>query len=245
MILATGGQKRVDLGRIDPTCPARWHGTKPAYAAGCRCVHAREANRIYEKRCREGRLAAALLDPTGTRRRVQGMWALGHTSGVIADAAPARLFASQVARFCTQLLITPHHRGLIVDVYARLSVRPGTSSRTRGRALAAGYPLPVQWGADIDDPNAVPDPLEPDEPQDGFVDEDAVELALSGAKVPLTDDELVAAVQIGTARGMAAEPLAALLLIDHRAVKRIAGGDVPPRLSSLVRRRLALVRSAA
>lgn len=87
-----------------------------------------------------------------------------------------------------------------------------------------------------------PDP-EPDPGAD--IDEVAVERALAGERLPLNDDELIAAVHAGTARGLSHEALAKLLCIDFRAVRTLAGGSVPPRFGALVRRRLAAVRSAA
>jgi hypothetical protein len=244
-VVTTGGRRGVDLGRINPLCEATYHGTNTARTRGkCICPHAREAHRLYQKRMREGRLAPVLLDATGTRRRVQGMWALGHPSTTIIKASGGKLDRQQVVRFCQQKRITPGHRDLIAEAYRKLIVCPGTSVRTRDRALAAGYALPVQWGANIDDPAAVPDALEP-EPDIGEVDEFAIGLALSGQPVPLTDQELIAAVRIGTARDLGPWTLAPLLGLDPRVVARLAAGDVPPRLASIARRRTAHLGRAA
>jgi hypothetical protein len=245
LMVTTGGRRRVDLGRLDPACPASYHGTMSALKkGGCICPHAKEALRLYQKRMRNGLLAPVLLDATGTRRRVQGMWALGHSSTTIIAESGGKLDRQQVVRFCQQKHITPGHRDLIVCAYGKLIVRPGASWRTRERALAAGYPLPVQWGADIDDPDAVPEPLEPD-PDGGVVDEDAIELALSGRLVPLNDQELIAAVQIGTAREVGPWTLAQLLGVDARVVRRLVAGDIPPRLSSIARHRSASLKESA
>jgi hypothetical protein len=244
-VITTGGRRCVDLGRLDPNCGANYHGTNAARTkAGCTCPHAREAHRLYQKRMREGRLVPVLLDATGTRRRVQGMWALGHPSTTIIVEAGGGLDRQQVVRFCQQKRITPGHRALIVEAYRKLIVRPGTSWRTRDRALAAGYPLPVQWGANIDDPDATPEPIEL-EPDLGEVDESAIELALSGRPVALTDQELIAAVQMGTARGLGPWTLAQLLEVDPRVVRRLVQGDVPARLASIARRRAASIGAAA
>lgn len=244
LLLTTGGRRGVDLGRLDPACAAAYHGTPTAYTkAKCRCPHARESYRVYKKRLREGRAIPALLDSTGTRRRVQGLWRLGHASRVIAAESGGGLAEGQVRRFCRQPLITPGHRDLIAGAYRALMVRPGESRWTRNHAASAGYPLPVQWGADIDDPDAVPDPLEL-EPDVGEVDEAAIEIALSGRRVPLTDQELIAAVQMGTARGLGPWTLASLLGVDWRVVSRLAAGDVPPRLAAITRRRTAQLAGA-
>lgn len=244
-ITTTAGRRCVDLGRLDPACTAARHGTASAYkVAKCRCPHAREANRLYAKRQREGRSVPVMVDACGTRRRIQGLWRLGHSSTTIAAECGERFDRRWIERLCRQGQVTPGTRDMIARAYRVLMNRTGRTAWTRHRARVAGYALPVQWGADIDDPNAVPEPLESEGAGQGFVDEAAVELALTGAKVPLTDDELVAAVRMGAAREISYERLAALLRIDHRAVKTIAGGGTPPRLGALVRRRLALVQAA-
>src|SRR5690349_8687682 len=67
------------LGRRRPDCTADIHGTQYAYShRGCRCPHARNDDRIYRKRLREGRHTAAYVDATGTARRLQGLNAQGH-----------------------------------------------------------------------------------------------------------------------------------------------------------------------
>ncbi|GGN39726.1 hypothetical protein FHR83_006653 [Actinoplanes campanulatus] len=232
-ILVTGGRRRVDLGRLAPACTADWHGTCTAYRkAKCRCPHAREAHRLYQKRAREGRNVPALTDATGARRRIQGMWALGHPSQVIADMCGGTFDRRQIQRMCIQQHITPHHHDLIAATYAVLITRPGTSVRTRRRAAAAGYPLPVQWGANIDDPQASPDPLDVGGVQDGTddpIDEVAVERALAGERVDLTDIELVAMLQAGTARGIPLARMADQQGINYFGARKMLGGDLTPR----------------
>ncbi len=251
LLLTTGGRRRFDLGRLNPDCSADYHGTDTAYRnARCRCPHALQAHRIYNKRFRLGTLEPVLLDATGTRRRIRGMWALGHPTTTIIAMSGGQLDRHQVIRSCQQERITPGKRALIVEAYRHLIVRPGSSERTRRRAQAAGYALPVQWGADIDDPNAVPDPIEPEpdisevdeiepEPDIGEIDEVAIELALTGRPVALTDQELIAAVHIGVARQLSTQRLATLLHVDFRLVRSVATGDIPPRLKSAARRRAA------
>lgn len=228
--VVTWGGRSVDLGKLDPDCAAVRHGTYSAYRkAGCRCPHAREAHRIYQKRSREGRNEPALADATGTRRRIQGLWTLGHPSWVIAEECGNQLDPRQVRRFCCQQLVTHRNRDLVAAAYRVLITRPGGSVRTRSRALSAGFPLPAQWGANIDDPDAEPDPLEPVPVDLDFIDEVSVELALSGRRVELTDAELVAVIQAGVARGEPLSKLAERLGVNYFGARKMLGGEPTPR----------------
>lgn len=228
--LTTGGRHRVDLGQVDPRCTADWHGTYTAYGkGGCRCPHAREAHRLYQKRSREGRNEPVLLDATGTRRRIQGMWALGHPSRVIAAECRDGFDPGSIVRFCRLERISPFSRDLVSGAYRTLITRPGASNRTRSRALASGFALPVQWGASIDDPSAAPEPIEPVESDGDLIDEVAIELALSGRRLDLTDAELVAVLQAGVARGEPLSKLAEHLGINYFGARKMLGGELTPR----------------
>jgi len=222
----------TDLGRLDATCPADKHGTYTAYARGCRCPHAREAERLYRKRRRFGVQPAGLVDACGTRRRIEALHAIGHTGADIAakmgppyDAAWLRKVRSRNS----SVTIRSHHA--VKAAYATLASVPGSSAVTRRRAAASGFPTPGQWGADIDDPKAVPDLGEPDllDPADlSVVDEQVVERALAGERVFLTDVELVVALRMGTARGGSVSAVSALLGLNHVAAKRLLAGESTP-----------------
>jgi hypothetical protein len=240
-MVVTLGRRCVDLGQLDPTCPARWHGTATAYRkAKCRCPHAREAHRLYEKRRLEGRNQRVLVDATGTRRRIQGLWALGHSSEVIAHTCGGRLDRRQIVRFCHQPWVMPGYRDLIAAVYKTLIIRPGASVKTRRRALVSGYPLPVQWGANIDDPNAEPDPIEPLPVDLDLIDEVSVELALSGHRIELTDAELIAVIQAGVAREIPLSKLADQLGVNYFGARKMLTGEVTPRRQQQARVEAAL-----
>jgi hypothetical protein len=232
----------TDLGALDPTCPAKTHGTYAAYQRGCRCRHAREAHRIYMKRLREGRSAKRTVDGCGTRRMIQALWAIGHTSQVIAEASAGRFSDTHVALLATRQQVRITTRDAVRDVYRLLAGQVGNSPRTRARAAAAGYVSPMRWGADIDDPEAVPEPIGPDVgavAEAAVVDEVAVERALDGQRVDLTDDELLAAVQIGSARSMPPWLLSERLHMNVSGVHRLLEGELPPRRAKAAARRTA------
>lgn len=246
MIVTTGGRRKLDLGRLDPDCPASYHGTYTAVRwVKCQCPHAVESNRIYKKRVRAHRVPPALLDACGVRRRIQALWAIGHTSQDISDATGGRFSRYMLVQMCRQAQVSRSTHAVIADVYRVLMVRPGGSRRAQLRAQAAGYPTPLDWGADIDNPAAVPEIEEPQPTDLGAVDEQVVERALSGERVDLTDAELVAALQIGTARGEALSAVSARLGINHVGAQRLVRGELTPQRAKRARIAEELRRDAA
>ena len=155
------------LGKRRPDCTADVHGTDSAYKKGCRCPHARNAYRIYQKRLREGRNTPRLVDATGTHRRIRALWALGHNSATI--GATIGLSEHHVQRIVhAREFVTYATWHLIDRAYRELSMIPGTADRTRSRAQRAGYAPPLAWeGVDIDDPQAQPAET-PEAEQDGY-----------------------------------------------------------------------------
>lgn len=219
----------TDLGKIAPDCSAKQHGTYPAYRRGCRCPHAREAERLYRKRRRQGRSEPGLVDACGTRRRIEALMAIGHTGDTIGHAADGKYDGAHLRIIRRQNMVTILTRDAIRAAYAKLSGAPGASEITRKRAASYGFATPIQWGADIDDPAAVPDPLDDDvAPTGDGVDEGVVERALTGERIHLTDAELLAAVQIATARGVSVTAIAERLHLNHLATKRLLNGELPP-----------------
>lgn len=138
-------------------CTASRHGTESAYDNhGCRCPEAREANRINEKRRREGRHTKPFVDPTGTTRRLQALAALGHSgTALAAELGVARQRILEIRN--TRLQIRRETAAQIADLYDRLSMTPGDSEVTKGRAAAKGWAPPLAWDDEaIDDPAAQP-----------------------------------------------------------------------------------------
>lgn len=105
------------------------------------------------------------------------------------------------------------------DIAAELGVKPGSMRKLRSRYGIRREPRPLPFAA-----------LNADGFPDGeLVDEQAVERALAGERVPLSDAELMSALQIGTARGAGLSSLAPRLGINHVAAKRLLNGGLSPR----------------
>lgn len=210
----------TDLGLQDPACTGKRHGTYSAYACGCRCPHAREAHRLYMKRHREGRAVPLQVDGTGTRRRIQALWALGHTAAEIGLATGGNYSAANVYVIAKRQRVNVRTKAAIDSAYRALADRPGTSIRNRSRAHAAGYAPPLAWDDDtIDDPEARPDL---GDPSADVVDEVAIHRALAGDRVRLTRTEVFGAVAAGRANCLSAAQIGDRLHVTERTVQRIA-----------------------
>ncbi|WP_433731105.1 hypothetical protein ACQP2Y_21830 [Actinoplanes sp. CA-051413] len=230
----------TDLGRLNPACTAGRHGTYTAFRDGCRCPHARDAWRIYQKRHREGRAEPRRFDATGVRRRIQALWAIGHNSQAISAATGGRLSADNIHLITKRSAVVASTRDAIFDAYRRLSGKPGTSSTTRRRAVAAGFPSPMRWGADIDDPNAKPDPAGSPRKQPAVVDDVAVQRALEETGVELSTEEQTAALRLAVAKGEPLSRAAAHLGINYFGARKLLAGDLTPRRAQQQRVEAAL-----
>lgn len=235
----------TDLGKLDPACTAKRHGTTSAYRHGCRCPHARDAHRLYQKRHREGRNKPRLVDATGVRRRIQALWAIGHTSQTIAGACGPDITREQVYHLTSRAAVTSHSWEAIDRAYKLLSSRPGTSTKTRSRAAAAGYPSPMRWGADIDDPRAKPDPVGAGRGRSGIVDVVAVSRALEGEKVQLSAAEQTAALRLAVGRGESLSRASNQLGINYFGARKLLAGDLTPRREQQARVEAALAQMGA
>jgi hypothetical protein len=141
-------------------CPATRHDTAVAYRhSGCRCPQARVEWRRYNLGREAGIHVAAMVDATGSRRRIHALQAAGYPLATIAAA-----LGYHSGRQALGPLLSPRRRTIrraraeqITALYQQWSRLPGPSPLARQRAQTAGHPAPAQWrGRDIDDPTARP-----------------------------------------------------------------------------------------
>lgn len=105
----------------------------------------------------------ALIDATGTRRRVQALMTLGWT--VVQIAAEAGLNAGALGRVLRRNRVHAGTARAVRDAYRAMWDRLPpcetryervSVTRTRGRAARLGWAPPLAWDDDIDDPAASP-----------------------------------------------------------------------------------------
>lgn len=127
------------------------HGTTRGYAAGCKDACCKKAASRYDKE-RELHLIRTgtgySVDPTGARRRIEALMALGWSGNDLADML-GWSHRNNVNRIRKCKYIERKTHKAISDLYDRLCMTPGSSPTTRSRSLAAGYAPPLAWD-DID-----------------------------------------------------------------------------------------------
>jgi DNA-binding CsgD family transcriptional regulator len=96
------------------------------------------------------------VDSTGTRRRIQAMIAIGHSR--VAIARELRLSPEALSVILNEKRPTVRKTTAlkVAALYRRWSATPGRSQRARNWATAQGWPGPIAWDRDIDDPAARP-----------------------------------------------------------------------------------------
>ena len=139
------------------------HGTQAGYQAHIRagiptCQPCRNAkNRQNQLRLANGGKVPAV----GSRRRIQALHAIGyprrHIQGEIGMSDSWGALWHVMEASTTH--VTRATEKKIRDVYDRLCMTPGPSSSARIRAQSRGWPPPLAWDDDIDDPAAEPQGL--------------------------------------------------------------------------------------
>ncbi|MFG7942924.1 MULTISPECIES: helix-turn-helix domain-containing protein [Streptomyces] len=115
------------------------------------------ANKILAVRPGEAQPPRRPIDATGTIRRIQALVAIGHSLRALAAES-----GSDYA-LLRSLLRSPHSNisrltaDRVACAYRKLAGVPGLNQRARNRAAAEGWPSPLAWGDNIDDPQARPD----------------------------------------------------------------------------------------
>lgn len=126
-------------------------------------IHRRTENKILAIRLQDVLSPHRRLPAAGSVRRIQALVAIGHTLTGLAKACDCS--RSQLYRLIVGELpdVSAAEAQRITNAYTVLARTPGTSARSRMRAKRAGWAGPMEWGPDIDDPTAQPEP-EPAEP---------------------------------------------------------------------------------
>ncbi len=99
--------------------------------------------------------ATALIDPTGTFRRIRALMALGYRHDDLHGHSGIRTSVLLYQREW----VTARTAERVTAMYDALCMTPGPSSMAHGRAAKLGYIPPLGWNDDdIDDPAAWADP---------------------------------------------------------------------------------------
>jgi hypothetical protein len=173
--------------------------------------------------------AGALVDATGTVRRLQALVAAGWAVSLLAGHLGRR--PASVRATMTRARVTAATAAEVALLYARLEhagppeTTPADRSRAataRAQAAARGWAPPPWW----DDIDSDPAPVQAADPGDARIDDVAVERAMVGEPVALNPDEQAEAVRRLTARGLSVRRIADRLCISERTVSRRRGVQV-------------------
>lgn len=168
---------------------------------------------------------AGMVSAVGACRRIRALTAIGWP--LTEQARQLGMFLQQVCLIAAgkQSAVTNSTDAAVRALFERLWATPGPSTRARNDAHRKGWVPPLAWD-DVDDPGAEP---ALGESRDDIVDEVAVERALAGHAVELTDAELVATLQAGVGRGEPLSKLADRFGVNYWGARRMVGGDLTPR----------------
>lgn len=167
------------------------------------------------------------VNARGTRRRLQALATRGWCMRELARRAginPSRL---ERAMQCDRVMVSTHRAisalyDQLWDQDAPAQTRDQRKARTRALTTATerGWAPPLAWDdIDTDDAAAQLDTRT----DDGYIDEIAVELVLSGGRAKLTLAERIETTRRGTQRGLSLSDLAELLDVDVRTIERYRG----------------------
>jgi hypothetical protein len=205
----------ADHGRGDSPSPRRVRPSTATHVLGIGLHHA-------------SRAPSSRVDPTGTRRRLQALIAIGWPVELLADHLSRR--PTSLHRSMTARSVTARTAQDVASLYRRLwnaqppratSEQRAAADAAQSHAAAQGWLAPLAWD-DIDT-----DPTSPAAPAEGSrrndIDEIAVERALAGDHITyddLTSVEQHEVVRRLTARGTSIRDIAAQLGTTKRTVSR-------------------------
>lgn len=172
----------------DSSYDERWRATRTQRAQ-------RAAWQRTWRRDRALRAGPRIVDGIGTRRRLQALMRLGHSTPTIATMGGWGT-AEAVQQLLTRERVTTAVRDRVAAAYDALCMTPGTSTSTRRYALRHGWAPPLAWD-DIDDPDEAPkiDAAPSDDDPEGSddVDQVVVDRILARQRTPATVAERLAA----------------------------------------------------
>lgn len=208
-------------------CGAKRHGDMSAYTWwGCRCPDAREANRIFRKRIREGRHRPAMVPAVGTARRIQALVAAGWSFTALGRELDRTLTRVRQLAFQSSPHVTRATAQQVRELAHRLAGLDGGSKYARTVAARYGWVSLYAWD-DIDDPDAEP---VVDASCDVRVDEIAVERAAGGDRtVRLTQVERDAAIRLMRQRGVTLHQISQTLGVQHKIIVRVLAQGMEAR----------------
>jgi hypothetical protein len=240
----------ADNTRRDCACPLakHEHGTPPGYWADqCRCFPCRTAYDRHVYRQRHGQpttSSATLVDATGTRRRLEALHCLGWSGSEL--GARLGIGYNAINQLRKQTVIFPRTADRVRELYDEVWAVRGSgrqATRITRWAVRSGFVPPLAWDDDtIDDPAACPHDVDTavdaascnpasthrrgffsiteSLAQPGFVDEVAVERAMTGDPVNLTTGEVSEVIRRMTSMGHSAAEIGERLHISQRTVQR-------------------------
>lgn len=200
------------------TCPAQTHGRETDYINhGCICPEARNQHRVRRKyRALYMLEHGPMLQPSYlTAMRLRALAAIGYSRRDLATYSTLSADHLGQLRVYADATVTPRIAAEVERLYRLLSGTQGKNNRAIAHARRLGYKDPMELEAPLD-----PDPV---------VDEVAVERALDGHRVPLSDAERDYAVHLADQRGMLPSQISDLLGMNYARVKSILAGEAPKK----------------
>lgn len=148
--------------------------------------------------------APLMIDPTGTRRRIHALQALGWPLWAIALHGPWKT-PRAVHSLTLSERVLPSTAAVVAEIYDLLSMIPGPSPITARRAATAGWTTPLGWDdRTIDDPKTLPATYVLADTRRrvvDLVDEAVVLRVIRGERVPATKAERIEVVRRWDALG--------------------------------------------
>jgi len=203
--------------------------TYPEHAAYDGRLHVDTAAAVLDLRVDLDRVpAAALLSAAGTRRRLEGLAAVGWPLALLDDLLGLPI--NTLSQWRRRRRVTAAHARRVRAVFDDLSMQPGPSRVARRRARSAGWLPPLAWDdEDLDNPQAHPwlEGGTGSEPGRGggetILDEVAVELAMAGDHPRMTSAEALAAALRLAAAGVSDGQIGDRVGVSSRTVARWRG----------------------